>query len=760
MAENSKSIEDLTAYGQLELAKAEIKLHATLQKVDARALLASYAMYRLVGMAEESTADHGRPAPAAIELAVFLLMPHFGEPKEFDGESIQNGINALSEYQKCYSFCEIFPQTDVPVDLETDSLHLHLRLHSGVVRGTAYPSQVERRIIGVFSPFEADLSVIAGIGPARSVEVAKALLGQMEDNIEEVRVKARTMIESAEKEYRTHPEQRDRIGSEMQKLITQMGCSWMPTFNELAVRLKHLEKHEWEAFCRLFGLTPDSLQKIRRVVDVQDRPVILLDSDTAFVSHGVVVFDAIFNYFDSLARSRASLRDSYGHQVSSWMEKETANYFRRIFPTENVIANACYPDPDHVEGETEADLLVIWGPFLILAESKGKKVDQEAFRTGGRQLKYAVVKNIEHGFNQTQRFVRALDASGSLAVKEKATNRKIKVDASDLRRIMPISVTLQHLAGIPTQLAVTQQLGLFKGNSFPWSVCIDDLDVITKFSGSADVFLHYIERRIAHQKQECDIKGDELEIFGQYLDNRLHPDIYENHKMQPRPQAKKVISFAGGEERFAPFYLAEWYGTEAPEEPVRLDIPDEVRSVLNELRNRNDCGARWIAFALLGLNNSALVNLASAFRELWTTRVVGERILRITMKEGAVVINIMAHQGLTDAEFFHNVTVRSRMEHYRAKAGTTVSIGINQNSDKAFEVAQWLESEWEWEEELEEMLKADREMLRDLIPSSNAKEPGRNAPCLCGSGIKFKKCCMGRIRFTPGKRLGGEREGR
>lgn len=88
------------------------------------------------------------------------------------------------------------------------------------------------------------------------------------------------------------------------------------------------------------------------------------------------------------------------------------------------------------------------------------------------------------------------------------------------------------------------------------------------------------------------------------------------------------------------------------------------------------------------------------------------------------------------------------MEHYRAKAETTVSIGINQNSDKVFEVAQWLEGEWEYEEELEEMLKTDREKSRNMIPSSRSNKPGRNDPCLCGSGLKYKRCCMGRIRFT------------
>lgn len=735
-----------------QMTDAEEQLKDAIGKVDARVLLSSYAMYRMIGMAEESAAEHGRPAVAAIELAAYLLMPHFGNTEAFDSQSIQNGINALANYQKLYSLSEALGSVQEESPNEHDSLGLHLRLHAGMVRGSAYPGQVDRKIQQVFSPFEGDLETLAGIGPLRSSSIAKAFASQAEDNLNGIKDRIADLLESYAERIRHDPAQREQTAIEFQHFLDSMGCTWVPTFEQISSRLGGLERKEWDTFRSIFGLSLETLPSVSRVVDLQDRPVIVLDSDRAFVSHGVTVFDAVFNYFDSLARANDSLRDNYARQVSGWMEEESENYLKRLFPEAHVIINACYPDPDHPGGETEADVVVTWGPFLIVAESKGRKIDQNAFRGGERMLKNAIGRNIEDAFSQTQRLVRALEANPTLTLKEKGTGRTVVVNGKQLRRVMPISVTLQHLAGIPTQLAVTRRLGLFKEDAYPWSVSIDDLDVITRFSGSPDVFLHYIERRIAHQKLEIGLRGDELDIFGHYLDNRLHPEIYEEREEMRKGPERKFIGFHGGEERFEPFYIADWYGTEPPEEPVELDVPDEVRAVLNELRNRSDYGARWIAFALLGLNNSALLKLASAFRELKTTKAVGERVLRITMREGPVVINIMAHQGLTDAEFFHNVSVRSRMEHYRAKAGTSVSIGIHQNSDKAFEVAQWLEGEWEYEEELEEMLKSDREKPRNLIPSSNAKEPGRNVPCLCGSGIKFKKCCMGRIRFDGRKR--------
>ncbi len=737
-------------FATTQLKEAEAKLEGALAKVDARVLLSSYAMYRMVRMSNESAADHDRPAPAAIELAAYLLMPHFGNTDEFDSDSIQAGIDAITHFQRFYALREAFNESDVGSITEHDALQLHLRLHSGVVRGSAYPGQVSRRITQVLGPFEAELTALAGIGPARSAEIAKALLGQIEDNINDNKERVSELLKRAEKKIREDLSQRDQLGIELQHFVAEMGYTWVPTFDEVATRLNGMERAEWEVFRRIFGLTPESLPEVGRVVDLQDRPVIFLNSESAFVGHGVVALDAVFNYFDALARSDISLRDSYGRRVSEWMEEESANYLKRLFPPENVIVNACYPDPDHPGGETEADMVVVWGPFLVIAESKGRKIDQAAFRGGENKLKNAIYKNIEDAFSQTQRLVRALGVNGRLKLKEKATNRIVEVDEAALRRVMPISVTLQHLFGIPTQLAITQRLGLFKGDAYPWSVCIDDLEVITRFASSPDVFLHYIERRIAHQKLEIGLRGDELDIFGQYLDNRLHPDVYENRDEIRNGAEHNFIAFNGGEERFAPYYVADWYGTKAPTEPVELDVPEEVRAVLDELRVRVDDGARWIAFAILGLSNSTLTKFASAFGELRSRSALGERVLRITVREGSVVVNVMAHRTLSEREFFQTVTIRTRLEHYRARANTTVAIGIDQNTDRAFEVAQWLEGEWEYDEEMEIMLKADREKPRKMIPSGNARKPGRNDPCPCGSGSKFKRCCIGRIRFERG----------
>ncbi len=742
------------------LAEAEVHLRAALADVDASAVFSSYSLYRMAGMHGNGPSKHTRPAPAAIELAAWLLYPEFGRSTSRDGKRIQTAITALEEYESAFTFTEMFPQ--LTADEPDDDLAMHLRVHSGMVRGSAYPTQVVRRIEGVMRSLESELSGLVGIGPCRACEIIRALTAQVEDNVngmrdafQEISVRGHALAAKGKALTDADRAQLTTYGDEMRRILSTMEGEWSPTRTQVAARLGGMLESEWAALAKTIGFTPASRATLTRVVDVQDRPVFFLDAERTFCLHGVACFDAVFTFFDNLARNDASLRDRYGQCIAIWMETEIEQQLQRLFPAASVIRNACFADPDNAGGETEADVVVVWWPFLIVVDAKGKRVAPEALRGSRAKLKQTIGKNIQDAFVQSQRVVRVLERDGRIRFKEKATGRVIEVEQDRLRRVMPISVTLQNLSGIPTQLAITQRLGFFKGNAYPWSVCIDDLDVVTRFAGSPDVFLHYIERRTAHQNITVGLHGDELDIFGHYLDNRLHPSLYEGrNEITEHTAGPNFIAFDGGDEGFEPFYMAEWNGELPPSVTVGLKVPPAIQSVLSELRNRTDDGARWVAFALLGLSLAALRRLASALEDMKSNLAEGQRILRCTMREGDVVINVLAHRGLTKGEFFKNVTLRSRLEHYRTRPHATVTIGIDQrDSSQPFEVAQWLEGPWEYEPVMEKLVAEDCDQPRVVQMPHGASKPGRNDPCPCGSGKKFKKCCISQITF---KRAGVE----
>jgi hypothetical protein len=442
------------------LTDAEKAVQSATIGVDALAAFAAYALSRLCGMNRDGIDKHSRPGPSAVEHAAWLLYPNFGNGGARDAGRIQTVIDALEAYGTALTFVEMFPP--LPEEEIDDRLAAHLRLHSGMVRGSAYPQQVMRRLEGVLKPFEHDLAVLSGVGPWRAFEIACAVGRQIEENITRMRAAFREVAAKGEalaKRGATLTEdekkQLTKLGEELQKIVSGMEGDWAATWAQIEKRLPSVNRAEWDAVRQNLGFTPESRAKIVRIVDAQDRPLFFLDDNRALLVHMVGVFDAVFTYFDDIARGHAILSSQYGQRVADWMEGEIERQFKRLFPQSAIFRSACFPDPDNPGGETEADVIVALGPFLLVAEAKGKRVAREAMRGSRAKLKQTIQKNIQDAFFQARRVVRILDRDGRIRFKEKSTGRTIAVERDRLQRVMPISVTLQHLSGIPTQLAVT-----------------------------------------------------------------------------------------------------------------------------------------------------------------------------------------------------------------------------------------------------------------------------------------------------------------
>lgn len=739
-----------------ELVGAEIQFANVAAQTDAAAAFASYALVRLTDIKDDSIGKHARPAPAAVEYAAWLLFPYFGKGGSREAEQIEKLIDALEKCNGALAFTEIFPVTEDGAN--DDPLSVHVRLQSGLVRGSAYPHHLKKRIAGVFAPFESELAGLTGIGPVRAFDVAMAIARQIEDNIHamksafhETKARGESLftkgnLSAAEKEELAS------LGAELQRIVGGMEGDWVASHEQVSARLGGLPRTEWDALRAVLGLTTQNRPQVARLVDMQDRPLYYLADDRCLLVLITAVFDAIFTHFDDLARATAELTNRYGNHVAGWMESEIEQYLWRLFPKHAVYRSACFPDPDNPGGETEADAVVIWGPFLLVVEAKGKRLPREAMRGSKAKLKQTLQSNIQDAFYQARRVVRILERDGKISFKEKDTGRNIEITKDRLSRVMPISVTLQHLSGIATQLAVTQRLGLFKGKAYPWSVCIDELEVITRFVGSPDAFLYYIERRTAHQSSEVSFSGDELDIFGQYLDTRLHPSVYEGNPEFSGHNGSKMVGFNDGQERFEKVYFSEWENEPKTEADPKLQLPQGIEPLLQELRRREDDGARWIAFSLLGFSNTALRRLAAAVDDVRGAQCEGSRVQRITVREDDIVINVMAHAGLDTKAFYQNTLLRTRLEHYRARSRATFTLGIDQrNRVQAFETASWIEGPWQREDVMERLLAEDREVPRRMQLYRSAKKPGRNDPCPCNSGKKFKRCCLDKISFESGK---------
>ena len=115
--------------------------------------------------------------------------------------------------------------------------------------------------------------------------------------------------------------------------------------------------------------------------------------------------------------------------------------------------------------------------------------------------------------------------------------------------------------------------------------------------------------------------------------------------------------------------------------------------------------------------------------------------------EGDTVFSILASRDLPRALLEDRTRMRAMLEKYRYKAEKSMAFGLmTTDSSQAFDCAFWIEGTWQYDPEMENLIANEP----PFVPAPGTKLPGRNDPCVCGSGRKYKKCCL--PRFEAGRR--------
>lgn len=282
-----------------------------------------------------------------------------------------------------------------------------------------------------------------------------------------------------------------------------------------------------------------------------------------------------------------------------------------------------------------------------------------------------------------------------------------------------------------------KNLGLFRSEEYPFSISIADLETVTNFCDGPDVFLHYIEKRLATQRISLTIRADELDFFGAYLQTRLQPSrLWGREDIEPA-----AVSLLGYSAQFDDWFMYKRGDSPTPPS-IKLEIPAEIKHVLGELRKRDDYASRWISFALLDMSDNMLDQLAKNLSDLRTATLTPGMFRRCTFSAGDTVVSLLGSLDLSPRLLEQRTEIRALIEKYRHKADRSIGFGIMvKDKSKPFQCATYIEFPWESDAETEKLIQDEPPSM----PVHGDKLPSRNDPCLCGSGKKFKKCCLPKI---------------
>jgi hypothetical protein len=705
-------------------------------------------------------------SPVEIEHLAYYLVPKFqsnteGRLNPFVGNRALRIAEVLTSVRNRKLIVNARSRSDPPD--ETEFIKNMVIMETSFVRGSAYPEQTANEINDIQGKFDSWFENRVGISPTRAVTLVWKICQEIDVRINSLGpalVRAGDIFKRIWEKFHSnrhlilsskehallsffHSRKDARVfGSELElcKII----------FWELPVKAEDITTEpafttiEWEALQNLIGCSRATRRLVTSPLNMCKRPLIVLGDNRVLLGDPSNALDQIWRAYEEIARADPQFyAKNYQPTRARWLENKTTLAVSKIFPKDHIYRGLIYPDPDKTPGNTaELDIAIYWEPFLVFIEVKAAQFRFESLIGDVGRLRTDLKRNIEDAFNQARRAVRYLEAQTDSTFIEKQTGRTLKLQHSVLRRIYLMTVSQHHLGSFVTHLATLNSLNLFLEKEYPWALSISDLDVVTDFCGGPDIFLHYAERRVALQRGEILVVGDEMEFFGAYLNSRLRLEEIGPSGATAANNPLGFIALSNFQKPMDEVYDSRRRQTTvAPD--VRLNIPQEIGEVLEALRKQvNAPEARWIAFTLLTLSDQALNAVAKMLREMRATLASAKMLRKFVCDIDDTVFVGVVKRNVSVEQLRFATEQEVLLEKYRGRLPKGVGFGFFLHEEsQPFHCAVLVDFPWVQDDEWEKLL-----IEKPLpIPIPGVKMPERNQPCFCGSGTKYKKCCESKI---------------
>lgn len=414
-------------------------------------------------------------------------------------------------------------------------------------------------------------------------------------------------------------------------------------------------------------------------------------------------------------------------------EEFSASRLAGVFGEENVYANVnIFTSKDTIAGEI--DVLVIFGDRAIVLQAKSKQLTIAARQGDDQQLKTDFEKAIQASCNQGYSCAHLL--RDPKAVLRSADGVEIALP-SELRKIYVMCIVADHYPALSFQARQFLKFAATEHISPPFVMDVFLLDAMTEMLDSPLQLLSYVDRRTYYDDKF--ISSHELTTLGYHLKQNLWLDGKQDLVMLDDTLGTDLdLSMLVRRENVP--------GPWTPDGVLTRFAQTRIGKLVKQIEREPNPAMLALGFSLLTLGEDAVVNLSNAIEEVnRRAKDDGERHnISVQMEDGSA--------GLTVHCNYDSVEVASEKlqtyciaRKYAQKADRWFGLCLNPD-DGAIRFGVGLEEKWACEPAMDDLTKGMAKPIKisNLSVMIRGKSPkiGRNDPCPCKSGKKYKKCCL------------------
>lgn len=461
-------------------------------------------------------------------------------------------------------------------------------------------------------------------------------------------------------------------------------------------------------------------------------PLILLEDDKYVLFHIYSLVEALYEspvfwmgaddvYASTAMRHRGLFTEEFSFEC-----------LKLVFGKDKVHSNVDIFESKDKKGEI--DVLVLFGNRAIVLQAKSKRLTLEARRGNDGQIRADFKKSIQDSCDQAYKCARML---GDTKYTLKDGNSKEIAIPMPIKEVYVMCVVSDHYPALSPQARQFLQFQATDRISPPFVLDVFTLDAMTEMLESPLLLLSYIDRRTKYSEKL--VASHELTILSYHLKQNLW--LSEQHDMVMfEDDISTDLDLA---------MLARREGIPAKRTPdgiLTRFAATTLGRFVKEIEARPDPATIDFGFMLLTLGEKTVSNVSKGIEELARRARFDGNGHDLTAGTGKGGTGFTVHCNNDPVE----IAGPSLQKHcyarkYTEQAQTWFGVCVRP-SDTSLRFGLNLDYAWQRNDEMDALTKdmAKPGNLSDLLKTSasSMRKIGRNIPCPCGSGEKYKKCCL------------------
>lgn len=401
-----------------------------------------------------------------------------------------------------------------------------VRANGRWMRGTSYPevqAEVNRGLFGR-ADIDSGLKSVLGFGVEEAIAFLEAChLMQMDQmNARGQHFADVLNMFSFSPAEPPSEEQRETFVEAFKGLFNPSSVQAAPSIAAVAQRIG-ISGDQGIEICRFFAADTGAgrgKELLRSQLDgaslLRSHPLIVTDN-LVVVVHAALIGEAIKAAFEEALKATVYWDDYAAHR-GAYLEARIAELFRRVVPgvAEHQGIEYMVPaNPQEDCGDTSGYSKRVEGDHLFVLHDTAFIVEDKAIPLNDRSrigditpLRRNLVAAIKKGADQAARMKVRIQKDGGLRLRNGDW-----LDLSDVREIHSVVTSLDDMPGIATASAELARARLLSDDTIPWTVSLNDLELIVQLVDRPAEFLLYLRRRTEPVTTEFFVAVDELDLF-------------------------------------------------------------------------------------------------------------------------------------------------------------------------------------------------------------------------------------------------------